>query len=506
MSSENNSTGGLFIFVIVPLLLFGGFIAFRFYSSTTQMIPANNLPVATTAIEPKETIIEVIEKKDDAPKQPWAGIISDALGKPIAGALVTFQGQTEKKVVASSDDNGNFLLLLSSDDLTQPSPLVTIEADGYYQIRTNLASIADWNYTLYRGGTLSGQVLGHVFVYSDEEVPPPTPLPGSIVEVSGQAGWFSEVVSDAEGRYRITAPPGKIIVTVRSDTHADVRFDDLEVGRDEVLGRDLVLPGGITLDAFVMSSSEPLIGARVRVSNEIEKEIEGTSDAGGKARIPGLIAGLAKVHITHPGYQEAAFEMILPNDKIGIRRPFLLQPANKFMLVVTNRDGDELPDATVSIKRNRLKVVNCKASDSEAMSILASGATYYIQAKHRYQSEGKEIVLPPRTYRFTMPEEGPGELTIELRPGGRISGVVVAANGQPIPGATVLIQARGVEEGEAPPPRLTQTMPDGLFRTEPFSAGDWTVSISHPQVGNFRLETSVEEGKDRSLGTLTLRP
>ncbi len=505
MSSEGNSTGVLFIFAIVPLILFGGFFAFRISSSSIPMVPANNLPIATTAIELTETTVEVVENNDDAPKQPWAGIVSDALGKPIAGALITFQGLSEKKVVANSDDDGKFLLLISSDDLSQTSPLVTIEADGYYQIRTNLASIADWNYTLYRGGTLAGQVLGHVFVYSDEEVPPPAPLPGAIVEVSGQAGWFSEVVSDAEGKYRITTPPGKIIVTVRSDTHADVRFDDLEVGRDEVLGRDLVLPGGVTLDAFVMSPSTPLVGARVRVSNEIEKEIEGISDGKGKARIPGLIAGHAKVHITHPGYQESLYEIILPADKIGIRRPFLVQPANQFQLVVTNGDGVELPDASVYIKRNRLKVVSCKASDSEAMSILASGATYFIQAKHRYQSEGKEIVLPPRTYRFTMPEEGPGELTIELRPGGRISGVVVAANGQPIAGATVLIQARGVEEGEAPPPRLTQTMPDGLFRTEPFSAGDWTVSISHPQVGNFRLETSVEEGKDRSLGNLTLR-
>jgi hypothetical protein len=66
----------------------------------------------------------------------------------------------------------------------------------------------------------------------------------------------------------------------------------------------------------------------------------------------------------------------------------------------------------------------------------------------------------------------------------------------------VLIQANGLEPGQAPPPRLVKTNHAGLFRSQPFAAGPWTVSISHPQVGTMQLETIVQEGKDRSLGAL----
>jgi hypothetical protein len=66
----------------------------------------------------------------------------------------------------------------------------------------------------------------------------------------------------------------------------------------------------------------------------------------------------------------------------------------------------------------------------------------------------------------------------------------------------VLIKAIGLDPGESPPPRLVKSDNNGLFRSQPFTAGSWMISISHPQLGVMSLQTSVEEGKDRALGKL----
>jgi hypothetical protein len=211
---------------------------------------------------------------------------------------------------------------------------------------------------------------------------------------------------------------------------------------------------------------------------------------------------VAKVHVVHPGYQEHTFDVIIPADKIGVRRPFLMKKSQPFQIEVVDNNNLPLTDARVRILRARIEVVTTTAGDLEALSVLASGETYMVEVRHSFEKEGVETTLPPRTFRYTMPKEGEGQLSVELRPGGRITGVILAPNRYPVPGATVLIKAIGLDPGESPPPRLVKSDNNGLFRSQPFTAGSWDISISHPQLGVMSLQTSVEEGKDRALGEL----
>ncbi|MDE0960274.1 MAG: carboxypeptidase-like regulatory domain-containing protein [Planctomycetota bacterium] len=437
--------------------------------------------------------------------EPWGGFVIDALGRPIAGATVThLRGDQPRSDTPSlpssarSDDNGRFVLILDKGI----APQVYIEAEGYFQIQVLLSSNDITTYNLFRGGVLEGRVLGHQFYLTTEQQPAPTPIVGAVIEVAASAGWSITVTTDELGKYKVTTPPGKLVVSARSDNHGDARFDHLEVGRDEVLSRDLILPAGVMLDAFIMSSTIPLIDARVRVYNDAQDHADERSGAGGKTRLVGLAAGIAAVHVVHPGYQEQSFNIIIPSDRIGVRKPFLILESEPFKVSVTDHQGRPLADARIRIKRDRKLITETTASDVAALSVLASGQTYTIEVRPPNGNPGTGITLPPRTFSYKMPTEGPGELKVILRPGGRITGVVLAPNGYPVAGAMVLIQAIGVEPGLTPSPRLVKTSPDGLFRSQPFSAGSWTVSISHPQVGTMQLETTVIEGKDRSLGEL----
>ena len=149
-----------------------------------------------------------------------------------------------------------------------------------------------------------------------------------------------------------------------------------------------------------------------------------------------------------------------------------------------------------------ITIVDTVASDQEGLGVLASGKTYHIEARHHQFIDGVPVQFPSRTFRYTMPEKGPGELTIELRRGGRITGVVMSPNGSPVAGASVLVRAREVDRDEAAPPRILKTNRAGVFRSEPFSVGKWGLTISHPQLGTITTETIVAEGKTQSLGRL----
>ena len=480
----------LFLIVIVALPLVAIFM------TATPLMPTAT-PQAPTIMP--LAIDETGQVGAPVPDTPWIGYIGDALSRPISGARVTMGTEIidgARSVV--TDDRGRFLLLLPPSEF----PLVTIEAAGYYQMVTELDEGEGSTYTLFRGGVLEGHVRGHIFVLKGEELVEPKPIPAARLEVAGVDGWFAVVTADEEGRYEVTVPPGKVVVTARSPLHADARFVDLEVQREEVLGRDFILAAGVILDGFVIGDGVTLQGARVRVFNDIRDEADAIAGEQGKMRIEGLDSGLARVHIVHPGYQEMLWEIIIPSDRIGIRRPFALLRSQPFQLNVLDSNGRTFPDARIRIRRAGITIVDTVASDQEGLGVLASGKTYHIEARHHQFIDGVPVQFPPRVFRYTMPEKGPGELTIELRRGGRITGVVMSPNGSPVAGASVLVRAREVDRDEAAPPRILKTNRAGVFRSEPFSVGKWGLTISHPQLGTITTETIVAEGKTQSLGRL----
>lgn len=506
MTTRKPSENGFILWVIIILLGLVLLLVLPALFFFKQVAPVP-VPMTTPQIAPSVASEDLIAEDTQAPQDndtntpdtPWIGYVGDALARPIAGARVALGTPPEKGApFAIADDRGKFVLLVPPEQF----PLVTIEADGYYQIVAELEEGESGTYTLYRGGLLQGQVRGHIFVLTGQETPEPEPIPGARLEIAGGNGWHVVTVADDQGNYRVTVPPGKLVATVRSPLHADARFVDLEIGRDEVLDRDMILAAGVILDGFVIGKDTTLAGARVRVFNDIRDEADEISADRGMVKIKGLATGMAKVHVVHPGYQEMLWDLIIPADVIGFRKPFPLLQSQPFRLRVTDPQGNDLPEARVRIRRQGITIVDTTASDQEWLSVLASGKTYQVEARHVQIIDGVPAQYPPRVFRYTMPDEGPGELAIELRPGGRITGVVQAPNGSPVSGASILVRARDVDANEASPPRMLQTNRMGMFRSEPFATGRWGLTISHPQLGTMTTETTVEENETSSLGQL----
>ncbi|MEC9476790.1 MAG: carboxypeptidase-like regulatory domain-containing protein [Planctomycetota bacterium] len=495
-----NEHGYVFLIIILLLVVLMMVVPFFVFRATPVLVPAGppltapSVLVTTDNSEPG--MVQVY-----TPDTAWMGYIGDALSRPIPGALVS-SGTTDDPGYRSafSDDHGKFVLLLPPDE----HPLVTIQADGYYQTVVELDEGETNTYRLFRGGVLAGQVRGHVFILKGEDPVEPKPIPLASLEVAGVNGWYAAISADEEGRYSVVVPPGKIVVTARSQSHADARFDDLQLARDEVLERDFILAAGVFLDGFVLGEEFPAEGARVRLFNEIKDGADVIAGEMGKFKIEGLGSGFAKVHVVHQGFQENLWEIIIPNDRMGIRRPFALLKAQPFELTVLDQHQQPAPDARIRIRRSGITIVDTVASDQEGLNVLASAKTYQIEARLHRMVNGAPVSLPARIFRYTMPEQGPGELTIQLRPGGRITGLVVAPNGAPVPGASVLVRERDVPPDEASPPRLLKTNRSGAFRSEPFAIGKWGLTISHPQLGVVMVETTIEEGKTTSLGQLKL--
>lgn len=499
MIKHSSNEHGYFLAGICIALFLLSVAGFLFFARLPTPMP---VPMPAPAAQPPVDATAPETSQADTPKPdiPWIGYVGDALSRPIPGARISLEtGSSTDSRTVLADDRGKFLLLLPPGQF----PLVTIEADGYYRTVAELDDGQTSTHILYRGGTIEGQVLGHSFVLRGAEPAEPKPIPGATLEVAGVHGWFDVVTADEEGKYKVTAPPGNIVVTARSPIYADARFDGLEVARDESLARDFILPAGVTLDAFVIGEKVTLQGARLRVFNEIKDEADAfTEGQQGTVSIKGLNSGVAQVHIVHPGYQEQLWDIIIPNDRIGIRKPFSMQKSQPFQLTVLDPKGQPLPDARVRIRQSGITIVDTVASDQEWLNVLASGETYQIEARFYRDRGGPEVHYPPRVYRYKMPEEGPGELTIQLKPGSRITGMVVAPNGSPVAGASILVRSKNETPGEASPPRILKTNQVGVFRSEPFATGKWGLTISHPQLGTIATETIVEEGKTSSLGQL----
>ena len=136
--------------VLVVLLVIIGLPALFFSIAPIAPMPPIAIPVTGPGPQPmpQSMIEEFMASKDliddatqtpadndtDRPKTAWIGYVGDALARPIAGARITLRTNPEEGAASAiTDDRGKFVLLLSADQF----PIVTIEAEGYYQSTGN---------------------------------------------------------------------------------------------------------------------------------------------------------------------------------------------------------------------------------------------------------------------------------------------------------------------------------------------------------------------------------
>lgn len=477
----------LFIVFSILFVLFAlGFLFFSIGVRTIAPVPPMGPP------QPIQTGL-VLEETQHV--EVAVGFLVDALGKPIAGGHVRLYPYDDQFVGVESDDNGRFLLRIPAEGASGSAPLVDIRAPGYYRQILQLSSEPGRSYPLFRAGIFSGTVS----VVPDKVGDPNPPVPGARLEIAGAEGWFDEVTADGGGNYRFYAPPGPLLVTVRSDTCGDQRIENLVSRRDVEVRHDVLLHRGCQVDLVVMSSAGAMAGAKTRVEvNALNEVVEGVSGQNGHSLHFGLTPGRGKYIVIASGFKEVLVDFLIPSDRILVRKPVFLDPAPPWTLEVVDAEGNPFPEARITILRDRQEIVSCLAEEKGKLQVLDPERTYTIKAV----AEG----FAAAQKRFEVDAAGSTTLEIPLLRGGRISGRLLDHRRQPIAGAQVLISRRDLSPEEKPVARLTTTGGDGEFRTSRHAPGSYRIQLSAPRVGRVSVDIVVIDGKDKTLGDVVFEP
>ncbi|HCW44395.1 MAG TPA: hypothetical protein DGU45_03675 [Planctomycetes bacterium] len=478
--SENGQISfGITLFLAFALLSVSGFLVFRL----SAPIPTTKTPLGNTTVSPLF-----------GTNTSNMGYVLEQGGSiPVLNGTVQILGpnNTILDIVSFEKDENIFFLRIPENG----TGLAHIEAPGYYRLTTRLTN--NGFYKLGKSGTFSGQVRGYEFVLQGRKLPDPEPIPRATLEIRSSNGWKRTITADQEGRFEAEIPPTQFSVIVRSDTHADAYFDDLTAAKGETLGRDFILPAGCILEGFAIGDGVTLEGAEVKVITTMLDNSEAIAGPRGKFNIPGLSEGMATVQIKYPGYQEYSWRIVIPGDKIGIRKPFSLMPAQPFTLNIQSADGLPMRDAIVRLRREGRTIHQSKASEFTNLNILQSGATYYFDITANRKNESPLLATGQV---FTMPEEGPGEFTVLLdKEPGTFSGRVSNVNGMFLPGVVLNIKAIVDDESARAPLRRVLSDAGGEYQSDYFAPGKYSIQATHPQWGVNVVIGEIKPGETTQL-------
>ena len=487
---------GLVLTLLILLLIYSGFTAFRVSNQMITPAPAGD-PSRLGPVQDS--------------RLPFGDDYHNCQGRLMFNRKADMRARNP--VITLLDNTGADLSRIKVDDPANPNfwvrvpegnqGLVRLEADDAYPIQTLIEK--NVLVSLHEAATFSGTILGHVFVLQGEKLPDPTPLPKARLLIETAKGWQSEVTTDGTGKFEALIPPGPFFVTVRSDSHADAFFDNLTAIAGETIDRQIILPAGCELEGFAIGNNVTLEGARASLVSIMEDDADAVAGERGKFKITGLTSGMATLYLQHPGYQEESFNLLVPKDKIGIRKPFPLKPSENFNVSVNLGNSSNLPDALVRVTRGMEVIFEGPTAEFNEMNILASGQTYTFLASWNPAPEDEQAILYSIPKIWTMPESGSGELTLQIDDCVYARGLVLSAGGgTTFGGAFVKIRLADAQFANALEEITVWCDTSGRFESPPLPQGNYTVVAHHPFHGMVGKNVRLNQAGNADLGVFTL--
>lgn len=332
---------------------------------------------------------------------------------------------------------------------------------------------------------------------------------------------FKDARSDANGAFMITeVPPGDYQllavkegyrralrgVPVYSDGYSEIRDVRLELESAEQGDHQIY---GVVVD----DRGRGLDGAQVRLvagGTEPFEKVTSTS-GGGRFQFDGLAPGYYMLTVTMDGFSPLTVRRVRLDQetRVAMRRSATVRG------VVRVRSG-QLPP-TYTVRAYLLADDQGRSGMPAMMSDQASNEAVFSDPSGAFQ-----LQLNAGAWRLEAVAEGyaPARVEIDVQAGqimdgvelvlnesgGVIAGVVVAADGANVQGATVtLVEADGTAQAmllasmaDAPGQRTTQVGEDGSFRFDMLPAGDYMVIARHPRYATGMSEPiSIGEGDRR---------
>jgi protocatechuate 3,4-dioxygenase beta subunit len=440
---------------------------------------------------------------------PGAGIygrVTDAEGKPVAGAVVSSElpramiGLPAPTAEQIADAEGRFALLglepgtyrlfVRHPDFAPAASEVTLleERDAEVEI------------VLGAGAKLTGRltneedepVRGKVFLRSLDGGP-----------VGGLLARRLSAESDDEGRFALDAvPSGEHALQAESQGYGAKTIEIAVSARskEEDLG-EIVLERGLAIEGRVVGADGiPVPEARVvafktsggMMSFAATEQIESTSDAEGRFMVAGLGEGVYDVFATAPGFGRAE-----PTPaEAGARNVTLtLKPAGSIRGAVVDPEGRAVTSyrAMARSPESRGWGGGSEADEENGTFVLESVAEGEYVVEIVAPDFVSEAVSGVRVTGGSITDVG----TIRLRRGGRLEGTVVDASGTPVAGATVQARQSGQRSFRFYDTGSASTDRSGGFRIGGLPDGKVDVVATHPSYAEGRVE-GIEIDSDRT--------
>lgn len=447
---------------------------------------------------------------------------------PVAGAWVWRTGEEERAV--RSDSRGNFTLATPGG----PAAVLHADAPGYGPARAVLRD------EQRDGGEPVTLLLAATAAAAGRVVDGAgAPVAGATVSAeprdrSGFLAWGSapteRTVSGADGGFRLRelAAGSPVSLTADHEGYAPATLDLAPLTAGTTRGDlEIVLDAGITAFGRVVDTDEePVAGAEVElVPTPQGTDIlawmraardgagnSATSDRDGRFEIADLAPGRVDVHAAAAGFAPLAVPGVeLPAGQARVDLGTLLLAAGLTLEGrVVDPDGKPLADAEVSssggfglglgtFSRHADAAPETTGPDGRfVLRDLARGERVDVEVKHAGYTDGGAQGVE-------LPQEEP--LTVVLQPASTLSGVVLAAGGEPLQAQVMIVGEPQTGQPFSRTVSRATSDEDGRFVLEDVAPGRLTLSATARGYQSYEQSgVVVEPGEDRDDLRVVMQP
>ena len=425
------------------------------------------------------------------PGASLAGVVRDDQGRPVTGAAVRTEGDRPSE---RTDAKGEFRMAS-----VRPGEHTVVareggRAPGIAVVVVEPETEASVSIVLSDGGFVTGRVVD----------PEEQPLAGRLrVEVFDEHGLPSSVSdglatdAKADGTFALgPLPIGTLGIGVSAPRHATRRVEATIAGRGRTVDLgDVTLETGLVIRGQVRDrEGSGIEGAsvRARLRRPGERgEGEATSEADGAFVVAGLKPGTYQLTASRSGLAPAHAMAPAGGDPVDL----VMEAGGEIAGRVVDADGQPAEEAFLIAERAGGPGpgpggASGAADEGEGRFVLRDVAAgrYVLQAQASGRGEasisGVRVVAGKRT----------AVGTLRLQGGGIVRGTVVDADGQGIPGATVIAERDlNMQSGEL----TDQTGSTGAFEIRGVPAGRVSVMASHPAYASPKPSVAeVDPGKE----------
>lgn len=405
-----------------------------------------------------------------------SGIVTDAdTTLPISGASVTVYSGTNIVGSAFTDSNGFYEVA----DLNPGGYVVNASASGYQAQGKGAIVLAGNTSTVdFALVPIPGEISGTV-----TDAVTTNPIPGATIQVFRGVIPIASALTDSSGNYTIgnLAPDSYTVLAsasgYQSDSKGAIVSSGVTTTVDFALQPDPGTIAGTVTDAV---TTNPILGATVRVYSGQTLEGTATTDVNGDYSITGLAPGVYTVEASATDYQSASQGASVVSN-VTTTVDFALDP-DPGAIEGTITDAVSLAPiagATVTVLQG-VTVVGSALTDANgdySISGLAPGSYLVVATATNYQTGFSGGIVTSNTIT---------QVDIALSPlPGSLSGTVINSfNSDPIPGAVIAVYSGST--------LVASTLTD--------SNGDYSISGLAP--GNYNVTASATDFQAETKGAI----